>query len=341
MVWYFYPFIKYESRGFMNLGNFVNYWYRTYKMPKHAQSTSDVQLSYISTHLMPSTLGEMDINDIRTSDIQKFLGQLLMFGNKSKLKSLKCYGKPLSFWTVQKIRQLLISAYRQALKENIVAHNFAADTDPIPKPVKHNIVFSTEHQQRFLAATRNHRFYVGYILLFYTGCRRSELLGLSWNNINFKQSSITISQGLVIENNMSVLKKTTKTQKSVRTIPIPQEIKILLRQHQKKQNIEKKAFAGWSNPDDLVFINKDGSYHNPRYFSRNFKDMIKRLGFPVNLHVHSTRHTFATNMLQLNVPIVDVQALGGWTTPDVLLSIYAHTVQQSHKKAMNRLYKYV
>lgn len=339
--WYFYPTGKTKEGIYLKLGDYVAYWYKTYKMPKHAKSTSEVQWTYINLHIKPSTLGMKDLKEVYTGDIQKFLGELLMSGNKSKLKSLKSIGEPLSFWTVQKIRQLLISAYKQALKENIIDHNFAADTDPIPKPIKHNIVFSPEHQQKFLHATKNHRFYVAYVLLFYIGCRRSELLALSWNNINFKQNTITICQGLVIENNVPTLKKTTKTQKSVRTIPIPQEIKFLLRNHQRNQTIERNSTPNWNNPEDLVFVNKDGSYHNPRYFSRNFKETLKRLGLPPNLHVHSTRHTFATNLLQLSVPIVDVQALGGWSTPNVLLNIYAHTVQKSHKKAINKLYKYI
>ena len=325
----------------MTLWEYINYWYRAYKMPKHAISTSEIQLGYISTHISPSELGKMNLMDVRTKDLQKFLGGLLLSGNKSKLETLNSYGKPLSFWVVQKIRQLLIAGYRQALKEGIVDYNYAADTDPIPKPIRNSNVFSMEHQQKFLNATKNHRFYAGYVLLFYTGCRRSELLGLSWNNINFKQNTIAINQSMILENNKPVLKKKTKTQKSIRTLPVPQEIKSLLRQHQRQQNIEKNNCAEWSNPDDLVFVNKKGGYYNPRYFSRNFKNIVKRLGLPTDLHVHSTRHTFATNMLQLNVPIVDVQALGGWSTPDVLLSIYAHTVKKSHKRAMNKLYKYV
>ena len=44
-------------------------------------------------------------------------------------------------------------------------------------------------------------------------------------------------------------------------------------------------------------------------------------------------------MLQCGVPISDVQDLGGWTTPDMLLRIYAHTVKESHKKAIAKLYK--
>lgn len=323
----------------ITLGGYVAYWYQIYKRPKHEPGTVSIHQNYIHHHICSAEIGSCPLTEIRTTDIQKFLGELLLHGNKCTLPSLRSFGKPLANCTVQKIRQILIAAYRQALKEGLVAHNYAADTDPIPKAIQAHIVFSVEHQQKFLFATKNHRFHLAYKLLFYTGCRRGEILGLSWNNINFKSNYIIINQTLIVENNQPILKNRTKTQGSMRTIPIPQELKLELRFHQRKQAEEKRQSPSWENPANLVFINKDGSPHHPKYFSRNFKATIKRIGLPASLHIHSTRHTFATNMLQLGIPITDVQALGGWTTPTVLLAIYAHTVQKSHKKAIQKLFK--
>jgi len=312
----------------------------TYKYPKHAKSTAAVTLNHIQTHINPSTLGNMELKEIKTQDIQCFLTDLLLHGNKCKLKNLNSYGKPLSHWTVTKIRQILISALEKAIREGLIVHNCATETEPIPIPYRDKAAFSIEYQREFLAATKNHRFYAAYVLLFYSGCRRSEILGLSWNNINWKGNYIYINQTLIIENGKPTLKKKqTKTPRSIRAIPFPQEMKCLLRDVQKQQFNEKRTVPHWNNPEDLVFVNKDGSIHNPKYFSRNFKNMIRRLGFPPDLHVHSTRHTWATNMIQCGIPITDVQALGGWSRPDVLLNIYAHTVQKSHKKAINKLYK--
>ena len=68
--------------------------------------------------------------------------------------------------------------------------------------------------------------------------------------------------------------------------------------------------------------------------------MIKKLDCcPNTLHVHSVRHTWATNMIQCGIAITDVQALGGWSRPDTLLNIYAHTVKESQRKAVNKLYQ--
>lgn len=88
------------------------------------------------------------------------------------------------------------------------------------------------------------------------------------------------------------------------------------------------------------FTSKDGSPYNPNYFSRNFKNLIKHMPFlSDNLHLHSTRHTWATNMLQCGATISDAQALGGWSRPDTLLNVYAHSVKESQRRAMKKLYK--
>ena len=179
------------------------------------------------------------------------------------------------------------------------------------------------------------------VLLFFSGCRRGEILGLSWENINWKDECIYIKQSLIMENGEPKLKKGTKTIKSIRTIPIPHEIKLALRKVYIRQKNERNNNKNYNNPYNLVFATEIGSLPNPQYFSRNFKNKIKRLGLTKGLHIHSTRHTWATNMVQIGIPISDIQSLGGWSRPDVLLNIYAHSVQKTHKKAINKLFKIV
>lgn len=319
--------------------DYMNYWYLTYRCPKHAQTTAETIKGLLRVHVMDSTLGKLELAAVKTSDVQMFLSSLLLHGNKSSIPTPANYGKPLSHWTVGKLRQLIIAALEQARKEGLVASNAAQDTEPVPLRPSSVNPFSVEAQQQFLRAASNHRYYAAYLLLFYTGCRRSEILGLSWNQIDWRRSCFTVSQTLVRVNGKPVLnKRQAKTARSLRTIPIPQDIKRVLGELRERQHRESRNVAGWSNPHNLVFTQKNGSCCNPMGFSQNFKNTVKRLGLPDDLHVHSARHSWATNMVQLGVPITDIQALGGWSRPDVLLGIYAQTVQKSQRKAINKLY---
>lgn len=325
----------------MTVADYVNYWYNTYRIIRHSTATAKLTNSIIRVHIKESELGQMDITEAKAIDYQIFLRDLLLSGNKNRLESLKdTYGNPLSPRVVSKIRQLLVGANNWAVKEEIIPKNYAAETEFVPCKKGTSSVFSIENQRTFLRYTRNHRYYVAYVLFFYTGCRRSEILGLSWNNVHRKENYIVIDQTLIMEGTVPVLKKHhAKTQKSLRTIPIPKDIRLLFSEVEQRQKLEKRKNPNWSNPDDLVFTGKDGSRVNPAYFSRNFKNVCKRLGFSPDLHLHSTRHSWATNMLQCGIAISDVQALGGWTSPDMLLNIYAHTVKESHRTAITKLYK--
>ncbi len=324
----------------MNVGDYVDYWYNTYRIIRHAPTTAELIKNYIRVHIKPSELGQMEMSEAKGIDYQIFLRNLLLSGNKNRLPSLNTYGQPLSRHTVSKIRQILVAAGNWAVKEGIIPRNFADETEFIPIKKGFSSIFSIENQRAFLRYTRNHRYYVAYVLFFFTGCRRGEILGLSWNNVHRRENYIVIDQILIMENGKPTLKKKhAKTQQSIRTIPIPKDIRIMFTEIEQRQKLEKKKNPDWNNPDDLVFTNKDGSCVNPSYFSRNFKNVCRRLGFSSDLHLHCTRHSWATNMLQCGISISDVQALGGWASPDILLRVYAHTVKESHRSAIAKLYK--
>lgn len=326
----------------MNVGEYVEYCYNTYRITRHAPSTAALVKNYIQVHIKPSALGQMEITETRTVHYQIFLRDLLMHGNKCKLPNFNTYGQPLSSWTVTKIRQILIATGRWAVREGIIPRNYAEETEPIPIAQTTASVFTIDSQRKFLQYTRNHRFYVAYVLFFMTGCRRGEILGLSWEHIHRRENYIVIDQTLIMENGKPKLKKKHgKTEKSLRSIPIPKDIRLLFQEVETQQKKERRQNAEWENPNNLVFTNKDGSPVNPMYFSRNFKNVCKRLGLPADIHLHCTRHTWATLMLQCGAAISDVQALGGWSNPDTLLKIYAHAVKDSQRRSIMKLYKAV
>ncbi len=320
------------------IGELVPYWYENYKRNKHSPTTTQVQLVYIKLHIVPQ-LGSYYLHQLKTIDVQKFINFLSKEGNRSKLKYSSNFGKPLSAWTIKKIRALLLAAMNAAVREGLIEKNPVIDTEAIPVPTIKMGYFTPTQQKEFLDGTQKFRFHIAYQMLFYTGCRRSEILGLSWDHVDFTNAVIHIQQVLVSIDGIPFLKSYPKTKSSVRTIPLHPHLNKILQSHKKKQDQEKKNCLNWNNKNNLVFVNIDGSPHNPTYFLHNFKNAIRKLNLPANLHVHSTRHTFATNLLQLGVAISDIQHLGGWSDTRILLEIYAHSVQNSHRLAIKKLFE--
>ena len=324
----------------MKLRDYTWYWYKTYRKAYQRRTTQMTMESILRSHLTEAEVCEKEMDEITTKELQEFLTEVRLHGNKGIRKNGSTDGGVLSPHVVGKVRQILIAVFEQALEDGMVPRNVARGTKPIHIPWKEKPFFDVSTQKKFLKRMRNHRFYPAYVMLFYLGLRRSEVLGLRWEDVDLRQKIIHVRCVLVIEDGKLVLHDAGKTEMSTRMIPIPQKVKTLLSEWKKRQAEERKAMKGYHNEYNLVFTNKNGTPHNPSYFSKNFKKMVLKLGFCNNrLHMHSTRHSWATNMIQCNVPITDIQALGGWSRPDTLLNIYAHTVQDSHKKAINRLSK--
>lgn len=322
----------------MLLKEYVQYWFDTYRKPQESPSTCEKTYICIKHHILNTPLGDMEIADIRTKDIQSLLNDLKDHGNCLSLKNHDSRGEGLSAATLKKVRQSLCSAFRYAMIDGLVTRNYAEETQPIRQKAKRRThPFTYEQKLRFLRIVRSHRFFVAYLLLFSTGMRRSELLGLSWNNIDLKKKTMEICQALIMFEGKPYLRRDTKNESSERIIPIPDRLIPFLESIQNRQRREEEKNSEYRNSENLVFTNADGSCVNPMYFSRNFKNVITRHGFPKDLHLHSIRHTWATDMLQAGVPIIDIQHLGGWSRPDTLLKIYAHTVKETQISAVNKL----
>ncbi|WP_196600435.1 site-specific integrase [Pectinatus frisingensis] len=327
----------------MSLGDYMLNWYMLYKYQHHAETTRNVQLVYINVHIRPSRLGHIALSEIRTIDIQKFLNQLLINGNKSHLKNNKSTGKGLGEWAVKKIRALIISALKRAAKEHLINSNYAEDTEPIPIPITQHYIFSVKQQQLFfrdLEKTK-YRYILMFKLYFITGARRSEIAGLTWENVLWEQNCINICNAVVLVNNKPFIKKIPKTRASIRTQPLPIPIMQELRQWKKLQLKEAKTYGlKWKNyKNQLVFVKNDGDIYNPNNLLQCLKKRLKKLGLPEKLTIHKIRHTVATNLFHNNVPISEVQSIGGWASPVVPLQIYSHSISKEKRKAINDLYK--
>lgn len=321
----------------LTFGNYIYEWYMTYKFPKHQITTRNVCLTYINIHIKPSRLGRLYLKNVKTKEIQQFLSELFINGNKSILKaSNKARG--LSPWTVKKIRSLIIAALNQAVHEHLITENVAFYTENIKIFNAPKRIFSLKEQKLFLNDAKNYRYYLAYVLLFFTGCRRSEILGLSWNDIHFTDNTIFISQVLVVVNNKPCLKSIPKNRNSIRNIPVHKEIMAMLRAYKEEQDLYFTKHR-YYNKYNLVFCTLKGDFYNPNNLLQNMKKRLKKLGLPTDLHIHSTRHTFATNLIHAKVAIPDIQKLGGWSSPDVLLNTYAHTLLPTQIKAVNNLYE--
>ncbi|MGE4276325.1 MAG: tyrosine-type recombinase/integrase [Lawsonibacter sp.] len=161
-------------------------------------------------------------------------------------------------------------------------------------------------------------------LLIDTGIRRGECSGIKWENVNFRDNSITIAGNLCYTPQKGVYLDTPKNGKS-RTVDVDPEIMALLRslrEEQAQQSISTYVFTQDNSPEPM----------HPQSPTRYMKKFSARYHVP-DLHPHKLRHTFASIAITSGADIASVSEKLGHSDKAVTLRMYTHADQESMKRA--------
>ncbi len=124
------------------------------------------------------------------------------------------------------------SAYKQAIRWQLVTRNPVEATDPVKEPHREMTLWEPEQAARFLDTARSHRLYAFFYLSMATGLRRGELLGL--RSVDIEGSLLHVKQSLVKVGSKLIF-STPKTCKGFRTVALsPDVLEVLLLQRQRQ-----------------------------------------------------------------------------------------------------------
>lgn len=154
-----------------------------------------------------------------------------------------------------------------------------------------------------------------FIFAFNTGCRLGEITSLRWQNIDLKKNIIIIGDNLF----------TTKNEKQ-RIIPISKELLPILKTLSKK---EKKSL-------NFVFGKTNSFSFSNDYVSRNFKKACRKAKMKDEVHFHTLRHSFASNLAMKGVPLIVIKELLGHSSITTT-EIYSHTNMDALQSAVSQL----
>jgi integrase len=179
--------------------------------------------------------------------------------------------------------------------------------------------FTREERDRIIAAFKANRYYNRYAplveFLFFTGCRPSEAVALSWKHIN--HTAITFEQAVIYNGKGLVLKNGLKTQQT-RKFPINAQLTELL------QAIKPEPY----NPESLVFPSPDGKFvdwHN--FTNRAWKSVLNSLPDVDYRNPYQTRHTFSSLCREANIPSIQLAKWVG-NSAQMIDRVYAKSVDQ-------------
>lgn len=154
------------------------------------------------------------------------------------------------------------------------------------------------------------------------GLRRSELLGLQWDSIDFERKTMTIRH-TVSKVTEVVAKDKTKNASSRRTFPLTEEAEAIFRRAKELEQQNRAAFGREYQENAYVFKWADGHPYSPDYISHRFNRLLKKHGLP-HIRFHELRHSCASLLIDMGFTLKDVQEWLGHSDIKMTANIYAH-----------------
>lgn len=216
------------------------------------------------------------------------------------------------------IRQTLEEAVKNGLLPNNPCHYLV-----LPRKQRYQSTFYTVQQlQALFEAIRGEDLYPLVKITALYGLRRSELLGLKWDSVDFERKTVTIKH-TVSKVTQAVEKDTTKTASSYRSFPLLPEAEAIFRAAQTAQAENRRLFGKAYHPSEYIFTWPDGRLISPDHVTRKFAQLLKKHGLP-HIRFHELRHSCASLLINEGFTLKDIQEWMGHADIQTTANIYGH-----------------
>lgn len=330
------------ARADFTVGRFLDEWLATLPStvaPATEQSYRDAVRLYIKPHV-----GRKRLRTLAARDVAKML------------RDLEAEGRAPN--TRRTARSVLRRALRYAEAEGLVARNVAAIADGVRIGGTEGRTLTPDQARTLLAAVKGKRYEAVFTVALALGLRRSELLGLTWDDIDLDGTPprLTVRRGLKRLPALGLHLDDVKTRTSRRSVHLPRQVVAALKRHRKTQAAERLAAgAEWIDRPlgvDLVFRTPTGNAMDPD----NFRNLCYRVSTEAGAEwepdpknpkrermvegtglgrwsPHELRHSAASLLLAQGVPLKVISETLGHSSIRVTADIYGHLLDDARSEA--------
>jgi integrase len=243
----------------------------------------------------------------------------------------------LSEHTIRHHHAVIRAILSGAKKARIIPYNVAREFMDAPRAKCGEARYLDDNGARgFLSALAREediRVRTALTLALFTGIRRGELCGLSWQDIDFGSGIVRIRKSSLYIAGEGVIEVPLKTRSSARSITVSPFVTELLREYRDWWN-EKTRLS--EQKTDRLFINNECAPIFPGTINFWLSRFTKQNGLP-HLNPHALRHTFITLQITAGVDLRTLQARSGHSQASTLLNVYSHVVQSAQDRAVKAL----
>lgn len=237
----------------------------------------------------------------------------------------------LSAKTMRHLRTILSLSFDEAIKEGQLSANPCKLTE-LPRRERFEAHFySTEQLHRLFAVMENDAMLPLVKITALYGLRRSEVLGLKWDSIDFVNGLVLIHH-TVCKLGAKIEKDKTKTESSRRSFPLTDEARGIFLAAKAAEEENLRLFRKSYKVNGYIFKWPDGTPFAPDYVTHHFAKVLKQNRLP-HIRFHELRHSCASLLLNNGFTLKDVQEWMGHSDIQTTANIYGH-IDAARKQGM-------
>lgn len=308
----------------ITMDQWFDYWIDKCKKGKVENSTLYLYIKRYNKHIKPH-LGSVKLENITSVMCQDIISNL----DETDMR----------YSTKVSIKKFIKFIFDDAIMNNFLTSN------PVNKkivPIKNGEdelkirVLTRSEQAAFLKASKN-TFYENLLrFALLTGMRSGEILGLTWDDIDFENNNIYVNKQIVLEPMKKEFMFSKTKNKKNRDIPMTQEIvRLLKRQRVKWKEFVLKGCTPVFDGKELVFFNKKGQNAKTQTINLHIRKICKMANIK-QIHVHILRHTFATRAIENGMKPHVLQDILGHSDIKITFGYYVHTTDEERRSEMNK-----
>lgn len=287
----------------ISLANYFDKWMEIYKKPNVSEITYKAYQN--TSKKIKAMFNTRKLTAITSSQYQEAINE---------------YASTHAQDTVERLNIHLKACVKMAVHEGYITRNFCdfvIINSTNKGRSKETKFLEIEEYQKVISTSYEKREITSYAVLYLiakTGLRFAECLGLTTDNINAEQYTITVNKTWNHKSNSGFLP--TKTKSSEREIPIDKE-----------------------TLDFLLELPKQDHYKIFPIVSNNAVNKTLRKIVGREVRVHSLRHTYASFLISQNIDLISISSVLGHENLNITLEVYAHQLQDQKKRNDDKIRK--
>ena len=330
----------------MTVQDLAELWMRRHVIPNLSPVTAHNYRHLLDRRILPK-LGKVPVDKLTPGMLADFMAEIKAEGRISQAKDekdlkaghrrpsdvaklAKAPNAPLSGRTLKTYYSAIHSMLDQAVSWDILWRNPMQSVEHPryrSKPVQYLDDEQAVDLLRLLQHEENMSFRCAVLLALMCGLRLGEVGGLTWDDVNWRKSSIDITKAVKYTPETGDFLAETKTDRGERIITLPAGMMALLDETRKfQEDTASKLGDRWRGVGRIV-CNWDGTPVQHGTPSKQFRSFADRNGYK-KVRFHDLRHTHATLLFASNIDAVAVASRLGHAKPDTTLRIYAHALRR-------------